>query len=166
MGLSLITHYFKTIPSLENQYLSSPQGIYLFPTDANLGVEGLPQSGTGQVSLFCGFNAPQKVGKHLGPFPPHSLKGDIQEKNIFNEYLKRGERVSFVNAFPKLFFDYIKSGKRRLSFTTLSCLLSGVPIKTATDLRSGKALSAEITNQRWVEKLNYKIPVIQTSDSG
>ncbi len=30
---------------------------YIFPTDATLGVKGLPQSATGQTTIFTGVNA-------------------------------------------------------------------------------------------------------------
>lgn len=154
------THIFGSAPHLENQRLTG-RNAFLFPTDACLSVEGLPQSGTGQTSIFCGFNAPEKNGKHFGPFPPTALIPDLKEKNIFAELKRMGKEVTFVNAYPKIFFDYINSGKQRLSVTSLSCLMSGVPLNKAAELRSGHALSAEIDNFRWVNKLNYKLPVIK-----
>ena len=84
-GFKTFTNIFEEIPHLENQYLNK-NGYYLFPTDATLGVEGLPQSGTGQVSIFCGINAPQLVGKHFGPFPYSTTIPFIEENNIFKYY--------------------------------------------------------------------------------
>ncbi|RJP67242.1 MAG: metalloenzyme [Ignavibacteriales bacterium] len=147
-------------PSLKNQYLSA-NGNYLFPTDPLLGVEGLPQSGTGQTSIFCGVNAPQIAGRHFGPFPHSTTIQTLKEKNIFHEFRKRKLKSTFVNAYPKVFFDYIKSGKTRLSTTTLSCNLSNIPLHKTEDVRKGKALTAEITAERWVKKLNYKLPIIK-----
>ena len=34
-----------------------------------LGIEGLPQSATGQTALFTGINAAQLLGRHLFGFP-------------------------------------------------------------------------------------------------
>ncbi len=147
-------------PSLQNQYFYS-NGNYLFPTDPLLGVEGLPQSGTGQTSIFCGVNAPQIAGRHFGPFPHSTTIEILKEKNIFHEFRKRKLKSTFVNAYPKIFFNYIKSGKTRLSTTTLSCNLSNIPLHKAEDVRKGKALTAEITAERWVRKLNYKLPIIK-----
>lgn len=50
------------------------QDQHLFrPVDATLGIEGLPQSGTGQTTLFTGKNASQLISKHFGPFPTRVL---------------------------------------------------------------------------------------------
>jgi len=51
------TQIFGDTPSEKNSSLSGDK-TFLFPTDANLGVNGLPQSGTGQVTIFTGVNAP------------------------------------------------------------------------------------------------------------
>ncbi|MBK7229408.1 MAG: hypothetical protein IPH97_11230 [Ignavibacteriales bacterium] len=82
-GFKTFENIFGEIPHLENQYLNK-NGYYLFPTDATLGVDGLPQSGTGQVSIFCGINAPQLVGKHFGPFPYSTTIPFIEEKIYLN----------------------------------------------------------------------------------
>ena len=158
-GFKTFTEIFGKIPSIDKQSLQT-NNSFLFPTDARLGVDGLPQSGTGQTTIFCGMNAAKYVGKHFGPFPYSTLVPIIEKENILRTFLKRGQRVSFVNAYPKQFFDYVKSGRGRLSVTTLSCKLSGIRLNTSTDLRRGKALTAEITNERWIAKLNYKLPKI------
>ncbi|MCU7489929.1 MAG: metalloenzyme [Ignavibacteria bacterium] len=161
LGFKAFTEVFGAIPSLNNQTLTAENGIFLFPTDARLGVDGLPQSGTGQTSIFCGFNAPKVLGQHFGPYPYSTLIPLIKEKNIFREFLDRKLEVNFVNAYPKIFFDYLASGKQRLSATTLCCRLSGLRLHDYEDLKEGKALSAEIDNSRWVTKLGYDLPVIE-----
>ncbi len=160
-GFKTFTNIFGEIPSLDNQYLQTKDS-FIFPTDARLGVEGLPQSGTGQTAIFCGMNAPKFVGKHFGPFPYSTTVPIIEKDNILKYYLNKKQKVSFVNAYPKQFFEYIKSGRGRLSVTTLSCKLSGVRLNTATDVRNGKALTAEITNDRWIKRLNYKLPTVSS----
>lgn len=47
-----------------------------------------------------------------------------------------------------------------MSVTSLSCIFSGVPLKDYNALQRGEALSAEIDNSRWVNKLEYKLPII------
>ncbi len=159
------TQIFGSTPHLGMQRMNR-DNIYLFPTDANLGVEGLPQSGTGQTSIFCGVNAPKINGSHFGPFPPTKLVPVIKESSIFADFKRAGLKAAFANAYPKIFFDYVNSGKQRLSVTSLSCILSGTPLNKGADLRAGRALSAEIDNFRWVNKLNYKLPVISPQLAG
>lgn len=158
-GFKFINNIFGEVPHLENQQIEK-NGKYIFPTDACLGVEELPQSGTGQTSIFCGINAPEILGRHFGPYPHSTLVPRIKELNIFKSLLDLDKKVVFANAYPKIFFDYIDSGKKRLSVTSLSCLLSNVSLKNEHDLKEGNALSAEIDNSRWVSKLNYDLPII------
>ena len=159
-GFKTFTEIFNDIPTLQNQKLTG-KSAFLFPTDARLGMEGFPQSGTGQTSIFCGMNAPKFVGKHFGPYPYSTLIPIIQEKNIFKAFLDIDKTAFFANAYPKVFFDYLNSGKSRLSVTSLSCRLSGLRLNKVTDVRKGKALTAEITNERWNVKLGYKLPVLK-----
>ena len=97
---------FAKSPSLDHPIIIR-DNFFLFPTDANLGVGGLPQSGTGQASLFCGFNAPKFVGKHYGPHPYSTTIPLLKEKNILVYFKKKYNSSFFANAYPKLFFDYI-----------------------------------------------------------
>jgi 2,3-bisphosphoglycerate-independent phosphoglycerate mutase len=159
-GFSTFSELFGEIPSLKNPALKKGNK-FLFPTDANLEVDGFPQSGTGQTSIFCGVNAARLIGKHFGPYPYSTLIPVIREKNIFLHFLKNKQKVFFANAYPKAFFDYINSGRQRLSVTSLSCRLSGMRLNRVTDVRKGKALTAEITNERWNQKLGYRLPVIK-----
>lgn len=159
LGFQTFEKLFNKIPSLKNPILSS-DSIFLKPVDANLGIEGLPQSGTGQVSIFCGVNAARLVGNHFGPFPHSKTIEVLREKNIFREFLNHDKKVFFANAYPKIFFDYLKSGKTRLSATSLSCRLSDIRLNTVTDVRKARALTAEITNERWNRRLHYNLPVI------
>ncbi|MBT8378858.1 MAG: metalloenzyme [Ignavibacteria bacterium] len=151
---------FGDTPSLENSTLFQNE-CFLFPTDANLGVDGLPQSGTGQASLFCGFNAPKYVGKHYGPYPYTTTIPILKEKNILVHFYKKHKSGFFANAYPKLFFDYLKSGRSRLSVTTLTCKIAEIRLNKVSDVRKGKAITAELTNERWNKRLGYNLPVIK-----
>lgn len=158
-GFKTFEKFFGSIPSLSNPVLNS-DGRFLFPVDARLGVEGLPLSGTGQTSIFCGVNAPELLGMHFGPYPHSLLIPTLAEKNIFKFFINAGLKATFANAYPKVFFDYINSGKKRLSATSLMCILNGMRLNRASDIWKGNALTAEITNQRWNLKLGYKLPII------
>lgn len=159
-GFKTFTKLFGKIPSLENPVFED-KNKFLFPIDARLGIEGFPQSGTGQTSIFCGLNAAKLIGKHFGPYPYSTLIPVIKEKNIFRYFLKKKQKAFFANAYPKVFFDYLNSGSSRLSVTSLSCRLSGMRLNRVTEVRRGKALTAEITNERWNLKLGYTLSVVK-----
>lgn len=163
-GFATFTDIFTTIPHLENQTLSNGK-IFLSGIDASMGIDGFPQSGTGQTSIFCGVKAPQIINQHFGPFPYSTLIPIIQEENIFKHFLDKKKNVVFANAYPQIFFDYINSGKKRLSVTTLSCNLNGMHLNGYDDVVNGEALTAEITNARWNTKLSYDLPIISAKQA-
>ncbi len=150
---ALSSMFGDVIPSVSNQQLVNSNYAFV-PLDANLHIEGLPQSGTGQTALFTGINAADYIGKHFGPYPYSTLHPVIEKQNIFRKIHESKKRFYFANAYPKQFFDYVNAGKRRLTVTTLACILSGLPLHTADDLRNGQAISADITNERW-DTLGY-----------
>lgn len=158
-NFKFISEYFSTVPFLKNQKLTASNKD-IFPVDANLDMEGLPQSGTGQVSLLCGMNASQYIGKHFGPFP-YSLHHDIMKKeNLFRVVKDIGLKSEFVNAYPQVFFDYLNKQKRRIGAFALSALFSNIKLKTQADLENGRALSNDITNERWRTRLELDIEEI------
>lgn len=158
-GFSPFQYLFSALPSLNSPYLNGPNAA-LFPVDARMGIEGIPQSGTGQASIFCGMNAPLISGLHYGPFPHSSTLQAVRDNNIFIRLKSAGKTPFFANAYPKIFFNYLKAGKRRLSVTTLAYNGAGLRLNTVTDVRRGHALTAEITNENWNVHLGYRLPVI------
>jgi 2,3-bisphosphoglycerate-independent phosphoglycerate mutase len=153
------------LPSLGRRRISSGPASVL-PLDATLGLPGLPQSGTGQTSLFTGANGAALAGKHFGPHPYSTLKPVIAERNIFRLLRDAGKSPLFANAFPQRFFDYLGGHRARMTVTTLSCTTSGVPLLRAEDLARGMAVSADITNAGW-HALGYPaITVIAPSEAG
>lgn len=123
------------------------EGISFQHIDACLGIPGLPQSGTGQATLFTGVNCAALAGRHFGPFPHSTSRQVIAEHNIFKEIGIIGGSAAFVNAYPPKFFEYVRR-RNRWSVTTRCCLDSGTPIRTLDDLIEGRALAADITGAR------------------
>lgn len=158
-GSKFFNEVFGRVPVLDDPVIEVRDG-HIFPVDARMGIAGLPQSGTGQASIFCGFNAPAFVGKHFGPYPYSTTIPIIKEQNIFIEFIRKGYNVSFINAYPNVFFDYISSGRQRLSVTTLSCSLNNIRLNSDTEVKNKTALTAEITNERWNRRLGYELEVI------
>jgi 2,3-bisphosphoglycerate-independent phosphoglycerate mutase len=153
------------LPHLGLRRISSDHAVAI-PLNATLGVAGLPQSGTGQATLFTGVNAAKLMGKHFGPYPATTILPLVESGNIFRQYKSRGRSVCFANAFPKQFFEYAASGKRRLSVTTLSCRFAGVPLCDAESLGRDESVSADITRARWPELGYPDLPIITPREAG
>ena len=60
----------------------------LLPLDAALGVNGLPQSATGQAVLLTGINVPQEIGEHYGPKPNPAVAKYLLNGNLFSQVIK------------------------------------------------------------------------------
>src|SRR5208283_1832800 len=130
-----------TIFSLRNRKIFSSRAS-VTPVNTTLGVEGLPQSGTGQTAIFTGVNAPKKIGRHFGPYPYSTLVPIIIERNVFVRLQQCRKNVFFVNAFPAKYFNYINSPRGRTPVVALSYVSAGRALNTIEDIASGKALSA------------------------
>src|SRR5690554_5366880 len=83
----------------------SGSDLYFSPVDANLGMEGLPQSGTGQTSLFTGTNAAHIAGRHYGPWPHSRTRHLLSRGSLFHQVQDVGLTPHFINAYPDIFFD-------------------------------------------------------------
>jgi len=128
--------------------------------NANLGVEGLPQSGTGQTTLFTGENASKLIGKHFGPFPHSGIKPLLKGQSLFHKTLDLDKKPHFINAYPDIFFK--KSKKRdRWSCTTLMTKSAGLRLNRVEDVINGNAITAEITQSVWREILALDVPEIK-----
>jgi hypothetical protein len=130
--------------------------------DATLGVEGLPQSGTGQATLFTGVNCAVRAGRHYGPYPHSTSKPVLRTQSIFARLLESGlapEQIAFANAYPDRFFAHARE-RRRWTVTTYACQETGIRLRTDDDLRRGDALAAGITNTLWREHLDPSMPEV------
>jgi 2,3-bisphosphoglycerate-independent phosphoglycerate mutase len=127
----------------------------LIPTDALLGVDGTPQSATGQTTLLTGVNAARELGYHWGPHPNEPLRQIISRASIFRSLAEGSRLGAFANAYPQRYFDEVERGKRGLSATGLSARAGGLRLRDHDDLRQGQAVTAFFTNQGWRDVLGY-----------
>ncbi len=134
------------------------------PIDANLGVDGLPQSGTGQTALFGGFNAPAMAGRHYGPFPHSATRERLERESLFAR-LAPSHRLAFANAYPERFFTYSESTDR-WSTTTRMCRAARVRLRTQADLLTSEALTADLTGAAWRDRLGLDVPLLTTHEAG
>jgi 2,3-bisphosphoglycerate-independent phosphoglycerate mutase len=137
------------------------QKATLLGLDAVLGVSGLPQSATGQASIFTGSNAPAYLGSHANGFPGAKLRRLLATRGIFRELKRKGFNPFFANAYRPPFFELLKRGLpgERYSCSTLVVYYGGLTFNTFEDLNSGKALFMDITNEL-PQKMGYDLPLI------
>jgi hypothetical protein len=139
----------------------------LVPTDARLGIAGLPQSGTGQTTIFTGVNAPQLIGQHYGPYPNPPLKAVIAEHSLFGRVRATGGQVAFANAYPDRYLDRLRRGTGRCSVTSLAAQQGGARLRSHADLGRGRAISAYFTNEGWRERLGHAdVPDVTERQAG
>jgi len=132
-----------------------PRHVFV-PIDATLGVDGLPQSGTGQAALFTGENAAARHGRHFGPYPPTTVRPLVAEQSVFAQLAAAGtspDRLAFANAYPERFFRMVEA-RGRWTVTTLAATSAGVRLRTALDLAVGQALPADLTGETWARLLD------------
>ncbi len=133
----------------------------LFSLDATLGVSGLPQSATGQASIFTGINAAAYLGRHLHGFPNSPLRRLIAEKSLFKQLKKKGCRVTFANAYRPPFFELLRRGLpgSHYSCSTLIAYYGGLPFYSLEDIKLGRALYMDITNEL-LQRLQFDVPLL------
>jgi hypothetical protein len=136
------------------------------PLNATLGVAGLPQSGTGQITLFTGVNAAKIFGRHFGPYAPTTLRPVLEEHNILKILKQRGCSVVFTNPYPSQFFSYMEQHPTRISVSTLASIMAGIPLLTDQELKNNQAIAADITRSRWNEIGFPEIGTVTPQEAG
>jgi len=119
--------------------------------DATLGIDGLPQSGTGQATLFTGINCAELAGRHFGPFPHTRTFDVLRSQSIFARLIDAGHgpsTLAFANAFPARFFQYAHE-KNRWTVTTRCAVEAGIRVRSEDDLSRGDAIPADVTGVRF-----------------
>lgn len=122
----------------------------LVRTDARLGVEGRPQSASGQTTILTGVNAPAALGYHKQGFPNEALREIISEHSIFLQLKRAGiEHNTFANAYTPMFFE---TRPRWVSATTVAVEAAGMSFRSLDDLQAGRAVFQDYTNQMLIER--------------
>ncbi|AHF05770.1 metalloenzyme [Desulfitobacterium metallireducens] len=137
----------------------------LTPLEATLGVHGIPQSATGQTTLWTGVNASKVLGYHLNAYPNDKLAHVIAEKSIFKQLVDRGQQGMFANTFTPQYEQLVASGKKRHSASTLSAMAGRVKLRRIPDLRAGRAVYYDMTNQV-PREMGEDVPLISAEQAG
>ena len=136
------------------------------PVNATLGVAGFPQSGTGQIALFTGVNAPKFIGKHFGPYPYSTLLPVLREQNLFLQLERINKTSNFVNCYPQRYFDYLKSPKGKMPTVAYAFTSLNRTLHTHIELKTGNAISADIVGSRWKELGHADIEATTAYEAG
>jgi 2,3-bisphosphoglycerate-independent phosphoglycerate mutase len=151
-----------TIESLGEHYESAS----LLGLDAGLGVDGLPQSATGQASLFTGKNAAKLLGYHLRGFPNQKLRESLAKEGMFLQLQQKSFSGTFANAYRPQFFAELEKGlKRYHSCTTFMTCYAGLRFRDLEDLKEGQAVYMDITNELLNGK-GFSLPPITPQEAG
>ncbi|MDQ6785759.1 MAG: hypothetical protein M3033_02915 [Acidobacteriota bacterium] len=135
----------------------------LIPTDARLGVEGRPQSASGQTTILTGINAPQVLGHHKQGFPNEILREVIKENSIFLQLKNLAiEPNVFANAYTPQFFQ---AKPRWKSATTCAVETSGLQFRRLPDLLGRRAVFHDFTNGSLQESC-FNVPLFSPQDAG
>ncbi len=167
-GVNPITGLFKPFTGLSlceiDQPVRFPGGV-IIPTDAVLGVDGIPQSATGQTSLFTGINAPELLGFHLTAFPNQRLLPVIAEHSIMRVLREHGKEVTSANLYSREYFQARARRRRNMfSATTLTIKAAEVPFRLPEDFTAGRAVFADITGD-FAKQRGFPIPIITPEEA-
>ncbi len=136
------------------------------PTDATLGVAGLPQSATGQATLLTGRNVSAEIGGHWGPKPNAAVAAVLRAGSFFHELRAAGKPAALLSGYPQRYFDSIASGKRSYSAIPLAATAAGLTLAGEAEIRRGQALGADFTNAFWRSELDTDVPVYTPREAG
>lgn len=169
----LVTAHMPTIRKLFNghamtielgQY-TSDQAI-LRPTDVTMGVDGLPQSATGQTALFTGVNAAELLGRHLHAFPTKGLQEVLAQYSILKQITELGGTAMSANAYTPNYLALVAQRKRRNSASTLAVMAADIPLNMdLAKLQAGLAVFQDLTNE-CLQKLGFSVDLIDPAQAG
>lgn len=142
------------------------EGLLLSAIDATLGIEGLPQSATGQAALFTGLNAAEIMGRHVTGLPGPRIRDLVESQNLFQKATGNGLRSTFANAYSRSYLDSLSTGIRRPSVTTCALSSAGLPFRDLTDLERNQAVSWDIVRDRFSEHVGKELAPIDAVEAG
>lgn len=152
------------LPSLDEPVVEGP-GAHAFPLAATLGVEGTPQSGTGQTALLTGESAAELYGRHFGPWTPVRLRPLVEQGSVLRRLVDADRAVAFANAYPRGWPG--ERGERRLAAPPLAARGAGLLVRHAEALARGEAVASEIVNESWRRYLGHtSLPEVSPRQAG
>ena len=129
-ALGDLTHGFAAEPFTR-------RGVAYRVLDATLGVDGLPQSATGQATLLTGVNAAQLLGRHQGPHPGTTIQTLLREQSLHAVCAAHGRAVLHANGYkPEYLARVLGSRRNMLSAFAFAAQGIGLPLLPLDDPRA------------------------------
>lgn len=141
-------------------------GSALAALDATLGVEGLPQSATGQTALFTGVNAAEVIGRHVSAFPGPRLRRLIRRHGLLGRLRAAGLAATFANSYSGSFLRDLENGAARRSVTTCLVQFGGQEFRAEADLAAGRAVSWDITRELFAARTGLTVDGVKPVEAG
>lgn len=139
----------------------------LLALDPNVGVNGLPQSATGQAMLLTGVNVSAEIGYHYGPKPNPEVAAHLKNGTLFSRFVGAGKKAALLNAYPPRYFDGIDTGKRIYSSIPMAVTNAGIALFRQEDFYEGRAMPADFTGEGWRTFLGFTdSPVMNPHGAG
>ncbi len=157
----------------QNNIKKISSNIIVIPLDATLDIPGIPQSATGQASLFTGKNVSKIIGEHKFGFPNKEIRKILINSNILLDLKNTGFKTKFINVYP-YFADELSSGiltltengefqlknknelinraLRRISVTTVMALTTKQSFYNINDLKNRESIYQDFTNKLLIKK--------------
>ncbi|MCX7842976.1 MAG: peptidase [Clostridia bacterium] len=139
----------------------------MIPTDACLGIPGLPQSATGQTAIFTGVNAPMVLNRHINGQPTVTLKKIINRNNLFLELKKMGLSITNANVYRNEYLQKMMNPadrRHRPSVTSVMTMSAGIKFLTVEDYKKGKGVYHDITGQI-LKDSGYEVDIIAPEEA-
>lgn len=144
----------------------SEQAIFI-PTDPRLGINGRPQSGTGQATILTGLNVPEMIGRHYGPKPDKATRDIIREHSYFKRVVERGKKANLLTAYPPGLLHDFERGKTLRSSIQQAAYETGQPHFSVEDILNKRALTSEWTTSAWQRYLKIDgVPDYSAREAG
>jgi hypothetical protein len=133
----------------QNEPADTLEGVVV-ATDPRLGIEGRPQSASGQTTILTGVNAPALLGYHKQGFPNAEMRNIIAEHSLFLQLKRAGiGPATFANAYTPRFFN---ERPRWVSATTAAVEAAEMQFRNVEDLKNNRAVYQDFTNQFIIER--------------
>ena len=139
--------------------------VTIAPADAAMGVEGLPQSATGQAAIFTGINVAAILNGHVSGFPTKTIRDILQKNNLFSALREKGKRVCFANTYTPEYFSLLKDRQDFVSVTTVCAMAAEIKLNSISDLLEGKSLYHDLTNEL-LRKKGHEVNLITYEQAG
>jgi hypothetical protein len=115
--------------------------------------------------LFTGINAAKAAGRHIQAFPGPQLAGLIAESGVMGRLKQKGFSVTSANMYTPNYMELVAARKRRHSATTLMILAAGERLRGLSDLKDGKAVYQDITNEM-LSEFGFDVPPVLPAEAG